>query len=284
MRAMMLNHTLSVLPWFLKSSLVPPARWYMPLAWKKELPWLAECDSIALQQSLRNVDRAWQSYFKFPEHFDRRLPSIDSSMIAFVSAATLRPKRSVAASAPAARGRARSPATPSAARQTSGTCRCHARWEWSLRPPAGRALRWASPVTPHLATAHTRDSVHTFNNNQRQLARLQRAFARRTKGSNRRRKMVMRVAKQHARIAFIRADQHTSHRCQACGRIARDNRVSQAAFKCIACAHVDQADVNAAKNIRDSVGTPREESTRRRRPANETHQQEAEWLAGIPAL
>ena len=40
-------------------------------AWKKELPWLAECDSIALQQVLRNFDRAWQNFFQFPESFNR---------------------------------------------------------------------------------------------------------------------------------------------------------------------------------------------------------------------
>ena len=40
-------------------------------AWKQELPWLAEVDSIALQQVLRNFDRAWQNFFENPEHFER---------------------------------------------------------------------------------------------------------------------------------------------------------------------------------------------------------------------
>jgi putative transposase len=42
---------------------------------------------------------------------------------------------------------------------------------------------------------------------------------------------------------------HTSQRCAECGHIAKDNRVSQAAFRCQACGHSGHADVNAAVNI-----------------------------------
>ena len=42
---------------------------------------------------------------------------------------------------------------------------------------------------------------------------------------------------------------HTSQRCAQCGHIAKENRVSQAEFRCQACGHTDHADVNAAKNI-----------------------------------
>ena len=40
-------------------------------AWKRELLWLADADSIALQQSFRTFDRAWQNFFKFPQSYDR---------------------------------------------------------------------------------------------------------------------------------------------------------------------------------------------------------------------
>ena len=43
---------------------------------------------------------------------------------------------------------------------------------------------------------------------------------------------------------------YTSQRCSVCGHVHADNRVSQAAFLCRACGHVDNADCNAAKNIR----------------------------------
>jgi putative transposase len=41
----------------------------------------------------------------------------------------------------------------------------------------------------------------------------------------------------------------TSQRCSACGHIAAESRKSQALFSCIACAYIENADVNAAKNI-----------------------------------
>ncbi|GAA4601596.1 hypothetical protein GCM10023195_04280 [Actinoallomurus liliacearum] len=44
---------------------------------------------------------------------------------------------------------------------------------------------------------------------------------------------------------------YTSQTCHACGHRAAENRESQAVFRCRACGHVDHADVNAAKNIRD---------------------------------
>lgn len=43
---------------------------------------------------------------------------------------------------------------------------------------------------------------------------------------------------------------YTSQRCSACGHIERDNRESQAVFRCVECSHFDNADVNAAKNIK----------------------------------
>jgi IS605 OrfB family transposase len=42
----------------------------------------------------------------------------------------------------------------------------------------------------------------------------------------------------------------TSQRCNACGHIARKNRNGEK-FTCEKCGHVDGADINAAKNIRD---------------------------------
>jgi putative transposase len=42
---------------------------------------------------------------------------------------------------------------------------------------------------------------------------------------------------------------HTSDRCEACGHAARENRVSQAVFKCRRCEHEAHADEHAARNI-----------------------------------
>jgi putative transposase len=42
---------------------------------------------------------------------------------------------------------------------------------------------------------------------------------------------------------------YTSQRCSCCGHTAKENRVSQSVFTCVACGHTENADVNAAKNI-----------------------------------
>lgn len=44
---------------------------------------------------------------------------------------------------------------------------------------------------------------------------------------------------------------YTSQTCNQCGHIAKGNRESQAVFRCENCAHTDNADHNAALNIRD---------------------------------
>ncbi|WP_263008768.1 transposase [Nonomuraea phyllanthi] len=41
----------------------------------------------------------------------------------------------------------------------------------------------------------------------------------------------------------------TSRTCSRCGHCAKENRTTQAAFRCTACGHAAHADVNAAINI-----------------------------------
>ena len=45
---------------------------------------------------------------------------------------------------------------------------------------------------------------------------------------------------------------YTSQTCSACGAIDADSRRSQSEFKCVACGHAQNADLNAARNIRAS--------------------------------
>ncbi|MCG7467168.1 transposase [Corynebacterium sp. ACRPE] len=45
---------------------------------------------------------------------------------------------------------------------------------------------------------------------------------------------------------------YTSQRCFRCGHISAENRKSQAVFSCTQCGHTDNADHNAALNIRES--------------------------------
>ncbi|MEU3167921.1 transposase [Streptosporangium sp. NPDC006930] len=46
---------------------------------------------------------------------------------------------------------------------------------------------------------------------------------------------------------------YTSRTCDTCKHLARESRESQALFLCVACGHRANADVNAAKNVRDTA-------------------------------
>ena len=51
---------------------------------------------------------------------------------------------------------------------------------------------------------------------------------------------------------FVKVDpRHTSQTCNVCGHVSSENRLKQEKFVCKACGHKANADVNAAKNIRD---------------------------------
>jgi putative transposase len=49
----------------------------------------------------------------------------------------------------------------------------------------------------------------------------------------------------------------TSRTCAVCGHISKENRQTQAAFRCVACQHVSNADTNAAINILRRAGQAR---------------------------
>ncbi|MFA1546266.1 RNA-guided endonuclease InsQ/TnpB family protein [Actinomadura chokoriensis] len=53
---------------------------------------------------------------------------------------------------------------------------------------------------------------------------------------------------------LVRVDpRYTSQTCNACGHRAPGSRESQAVFWCVACGHRANADLNAARNIRDTA-------------------------------
>ncbi|MCX6655722.1 MAG: transposase, partial [Candidatus Bathyarchaeota archaeon] len=49
----------------------------------------------------------------------------------------------------------------------------------------------------------------------------------------------------------------TSRRCSRCGHVEKGNRVSQSEFRCRSCGHGENADLNAARNIRWRAGVNR---------------------------
>jgi putative transposase len=56
-------------------------------------------------------------------------------------------------------------------------------------------------------------------------------------------------AESAGRVVVEVDPRNTSRTCPECGHCARENRVTQAEFRCVACGYTAHADVNAARNI-----------------------------------
>jgi putative transposase len=56
-------------------------------------------------------------------------------------------------------------------------------------------------------------------------------------------------AESAGRVVVKVRPHYTSQMCAECDHINPGNRVNQAAFRCLACGHLDHADINAARNI-----------------------------------
>ena len=83
---------------------------------------------------------------------------------------------------------------------------------------------------------------------RRAKAKLNRAILSKAWGEIRRQ---LHYKSERAGIAFqVVNPAYTSQQCRKCGHTERKNRPTQAVFRCMACGHTDNADTNAAMNIR----------------------------------
>lgn len=334
------------------------------VAWKQQYPWLADADSIGLQQALRNLDRAWVNFFTEPERFEKPQfkRRFKHDTYRYVGAAAAKTMQDAVWLPKLGWCKFRCSRPWQGAVKSVTVSRRAGRWYVSLQcevhvvEPVPRLDDWVGIDVGIARYATLSDAshyagVHSFRRSTRALARLQRLFDRKKKGSARRRKLAARVAALHAHIANQRQDRahkvssdivkkhgrvrmedlrlvhmmasargtlenpgknvaqkrglnrhladeglrqlrtfvqyklawsggsfeavnprYTSQKCHVCGHTAKANRPSQAVFACMSCGHKDHADVNAARNIRDTAGgEARGERTqrRRRRPAKE---------------
>ena len=58
-----------------------------------------------------------------------------------------------------------------------------------------------------------------------------------------------RMLEYKAAVTVAVDPKNTSRTCHECGHVDKGNRTTQADFKCLACGHAGNADVNAALNI-----------------------------------
>ena len=97
-------------------------------------------------------------------------------------------------------------------------------------------------------TRSSRGALETPGSNVRQKSGLNRSLL--GVAPSKQTAILVRSAERNGtRIELVPAH-GTSRRCNACGYTHRKNRESQARFRCAACGHTDNADANAARNIR----------------------------------
>ncbi|GAA4258474.1 RNA-guided endonuclease InsQ/TnpB family protein [Dactylosporangium darangshiense] len=96
-------------------------------------------------------------------------------------------------------------------------------------------------------TASARGNVEQPGRNVRAKAGLNRSIL--GKGWGRFLLHLEHAARYHGAAVVKVNPAFTSQTCHVCGHVARESRESQAVFRCVACRHQANADVNAAKNI-----------------------------------
>ncbi|MGW4422582.1 RNA-guided endonuclease InsQ/TnpB family protein [Streptosporangium sp. NPDC004631] len=126
------------------------------------------------------------------------------------------------------------------------------RKDWVEKTSTGLARRFDVIAVEDLKignmTRSARGTVEAPGKNVRQKAGLNRGILANGWG-----RLVARLEhKAPGRVQKINP-RYTSQTCNACKHIARESRESQALFLCVACGHRDNADVNAAKNVRDTA-------------------------------
>ncbi|MEU4644638.1 transposase [Micromonospora sp. NPDC023814] len=250
--------------------------------------WLADAPSHTLQQTLRDVDRAcrthgtwrvrWRSKsrtapsFRFPDphqiavrRLSRRWGEVRLPKFGAVRFRWTRPLGGATRSATVSRsggrwhisrvhGRNRRSGRRDAVRAQLG--RLHARIrdrraDFAARTAVRLVRHHGTVVVEDLRirnmTASAKGTIERPGRNVRQKAGLNRAIL--AKGWGGFLLRLEQVARYHGAQVVKIDPAYTSQTCNACTHVARESRESQAVFRCVACGHQDNADVNAAKNI-----------------------------------
>ena len=97
----------------------------------------------------------------------------------------------------------------------------------------------------------TEDGTHFLPNKKKQKAGLNRSILE-VAPHELRRQLEYKAAWSGSLVVPVNPA-YTSQTCSRCGHIAPENRQSQAGFKCVSCGYEQNADLNAAINIRDAA-------------------------------
>lgn len=192
---------------------------------KKQLPWLCEADSTALQSSLRDLDTSYKNFFHrikqgvkpgFP-HFKRKHQHSRSyqskcshNNIKVLDGAVQLPKLGKVKCRVSRKvdGRVLSATVSQKASGKYYVSLCCTDVDIKPPPKAETVVGIDLGLKDLAITSDGEkfDNPHTYTKSQKKLARLQRQLSRKTKGSHNREKAKLRVARLHEKIANQRND------------------------------------------------------------------------------
>jgi putative transposase len=99
--------------------------------------------------------------------------------------------------------------------------------------------------------------------------------------------LAYKLAKRGGHLLHVPAA-YTSQRCFTCGQTAAENRRSQAVFHCVSCGHAENADTNAARNIKRAgqalLGAPQGEHQPQQRRAQKPPRRRMSSRGSCPRL
>lgn len=196
--------------------------------WKRESPWLAEADAVALQQAVRDLDKAYRNFFRepgkvgFPRFKSKRTPRqsyrtqcpkgrstvevvdrrhVKLPKLGLVHAHVTREVKGRILSATVSR-------TPSGKFFVSLCIECEDAKTWEIPENAPEATGVDSGIADLAITSEGRKFANpkATKKLERKLAREQRRLSRKQKESANRERQRIRVARVHERIANTRKD------------------------------------------------------------------------------
>lgn len=200
---------------------------------KKENSWLKEADSIALQQTLRHLDRAYDNFLRgrgeYPRFKSKRSKQSYRSMnvngnitIDEKSVSVPKAGRIKIVNTRGFEGRIIS-ATVSRTAGGRYYISLQVEEEYETEPNAGGKIGIDAGLT-YLYTASDKNKIinqRTLSKHEKRIRRLQRSLSRKQKGSKNREKARIRLAREHEKVSDIRNDfQH-----KVTHKLASENQV-----------------------------------------------------------
>lgn len=228
---------------------------------KQEKPWLTEVASQVLQQSLKNLDKAFKNFFQgigkhprfkskhrkqsvtYPQAFKLTQSTIKLPKLGEVKVKFHRPIKGKVKSITVSM-------TPGG--QYFASLRIEIAGEYPETSTQGKVIGIDLGLDSLIVTSDGEKikPPKFYRKYERKLAKYQKRLSRKLKGSQNRKKARIKVAKVHNKIANCRGFP-SSKTCNCCGHKMKSMPLQIRIWECPKCGKLHDRDINAACNLRD---------------------------------